>query len=126
MDENRTQELREIEQVVGLTLDEGLDDWIPVESLIWSVCQAVAGDSNRFAELLASVLDCLLREELMIIGEIGDTGFEPWPATAIEGFVERVVRDCRTGNGYSRLSLCWLVNTINGDQQAQRVRDSRI
>ncbi|WP_409491102.1 hypothetical protein [Amycolatopsis sp. cmx-11-12] len=118
MDEPRAQELREIELAVTPTIEEGLDDWVPVDSLIWNTFQIVPRDSDRFAGFFTSVLDYLLREDLMVVGDIGDTGFEPW-TSSIEDTVERVVRDCQAVDWSAGLGLCWLSNTPKGDQQAQ-------
>ncbi|MGW7533294.1 hypothetical protein [Amycolatopsis sp. NPDC054798] len=118
MDE-QTQELREIEQVVAPTIEDGLDDWVPVDSLIWNASQVVPKDSDRFAGFFASVLGYLLREGLMAAGEIGGTGFEPWTTSSVEDTVERVVRDCQAVDWFAGLGLCWLSNTPEGDRRAQ-------
>lgn len=55
----------------------------------------------------------------MTVGEIGDTGFEPWTTSPVEDTVERVVRDCQAANWSPRLGLCWLSNTPEGDRRAQ-------
>lgn len=132
MDERREQELREIEQAVAPTrelleiervvapaLDEGLDDWVPVDTLIWNARQVVPRDSDRFAGFFASVLDRLLREELMVVGEIGNTGFEPWPAATVADTVDRVVRDCQAVGWLPQGGLCWLASTPKGKQRAR-------
>ncbi|WP_409186232.1 hypothetical protein F9C11_19165 [Amycolatopsis sp. VS8301801F10] len=112
-------ERQEIERVAAPTLDEGLDDWVPVDSLIWNVSQVVPKDSDRFAGFFAAVLGYLLREGLMVVGEIGDTGFEPWAASSVEDTVERVVRDCQAVGWSPGLGLCWLSNTEEGDRRAR-------
>ncbi|MET9261286.1 hypothetical protein [Amycolatopsis sp. NPDC004079] len=119
MDEQPVKESHEIGRVVAPTLDEGLDDWVPVDSLIWNAFQVVPRDSDRFAGFFASVLDYLLREGLMVVGEIGDTGFEPWPASSVEDTVERVVRDCQAVDWSAKLGLCWLSNTPEGDRRSR-------
>ncbi|OLZ47245.1 hypothetical protein [Amycolatopsis keratiniphila] len=113
-----TPELFEIERAVAPTLDDGLDDWVPVDTLIWNAIQVVPKDSDRFAGFFATVLDYLLREGLMIVGDIGDTGFEPW-TSSIEDTVERVTRDCQAVDWAPQGSLCWLSNTPKGDQRAR-------
>ncbi|ATY13723.1 hypothetical protein CU254_27295 [Amycolatopsis sp. AA4] len=107
------------EQAVAPTLDEGLDDWVPVDSLIWNASQVVPKDSDRFAGFFAAVLGYLLREGLMVVGEIGDTGFEPWATLSVEDTVERVVRDCQAVSWSPKLGLCWLSNTPEGDRLAR-------
>lgn len=68
-------------------------------------------DSDRFAGFFASLLEYLLREGLMVVDEIGDTGFEPCPPAAVEEPMDRVVRDCQTVNWTPRLGLYWLAYT---------------
>ena len=118
MDDPRARDLREIERAVAPTLDRALDDWVPVDTLIWNAIQVVPEDSDRFAGFFATVLDYLLREGLMIVGDIGDTGFEPW-TSSIEDTVERVIRDCQAVAWSPQGSLCWLSNTPEGDQRAR-------
>ncbi|MET9259524.1 hypothetical protein [Amycolatopsis sp. NPDC004079] len=114
-----TQELLEIERAVAPTLDEGLDDWVPVDTLIANAIQVMPETDDRFAEFFASVLDFLLREDLMVVGEIGNTGFEPWPSTTIEDTVVRVVRDCQSVDWFARGGLCWLASTPKGKQRVR-------
>ncbi|MFI7121723.1 hypothetical protein [Amycolatopsis sp. NPDC049868] len=40
MDDPRAREMREIERAVAPTLDRGLDDWVPVDTLIWNSATA--------------------------------------------------------------------------------------
>lgn len=72
MDESGTRARNDVERVVPL-------DW-----LIADTARVVPENSDRFARFFASVLGYLLREGLMVVGEIGDTGFEPWPPAAVE------------------------------------------
>ena len=131
MDEQRARELREIEQAVAATpelfeieraaapvLDRALDDWVPIDTLIWNTLQVVHEGSDRFERFFASVLDWLLREDLMIVGEIGNTGFEPWPDAPVENTVARVVRDCQAVGWAPQGGLYWLSSTPKGKQRA--------
>ncbi|MGW4399060.1 hypothetical protein ACWEHA_27565 [Amycolatopsis nivea] len=118
MDESGTQAANEVERVVAETIEDGLDDWVPLDWLITNTARVVPEDSDRFTGFFASVLGYLLREGLMVVGEIGNTGFEPWPPAAVEDTVDRVVRDCQAVNWTPRLGLYWLANTPEGDRRA--------
>ncbi|WP_405771270.1 hypothetical protein [Streptomyces sp. NBC_01538] len=63
-------------RVFADVLIEGLDDWVPIDQLIWAAREGVKGGSWKgfFAELLNS----LLENDLIQIGELAAEGFSPW------------------------------------------------
>ncbi|WP_167756524.1 hypothetical protein [Amycolatopsis sp. CFH S0740] len=71
----------DVERVVVDTIADSLDDWVPLDWLIANTARVVPENSDHFTGFFASVLDYLLREGLMVVGEIG---FEPWPPAAVE------------------------------------------
>lgn len=107
----------DVERVVVDTIADSLDDWVPLDWLIANTARVVPENSDHFTGFFASVLDYLLREGLMVVGEIG---FEPWPPAAVEETVGRVVRDCQAVNWTPRLGLYWLANTPGGVSRARR------
>ncbi|MBN9743869.1 MULTISPECIES: hypothetical protein [unclassified Amycolatopsis] len=74
----------DVERLVVETIEDGLDDWVSLDWLITNTARVVPEDSDRFARFFAAVLGYLLRKGLMVVGEIGDTGIEPWPPAAVE------------------------------------------
>ena len=117
MDDEGKRAPAEIDQVVATTLADGLDDWIPIDWLIANALDVVPQFSVHFKAFFTSALDFLLRNDLMVVGELGKVGFEPWKSR-IEDTVERVVRDCEAVDWLPQGSLYWLASTPRGKRQA--------
>lgn len=63
-------------QVFADVLIEGLDDWVPIDQLVWAAREGAKGRPSKafFAELL----HFLLENNLIQIGELAAEGFSPW------------------------------------------------
>ncbi|MGR4880275.1 hypothetical protein ACIPUC_12670 [Streptomyces sp. LARHCF249] len=96
-------------------LDEGLDDWVPVDLLVTLAYELSeqSGESER--DIAARVLSHLLHSGLMQVGELGETGFEAWPEEA-DAAVRRVIEALDAVEWDPELGVCWLANTPEADQ----------
>lgn len=105
------------EHIVRELLVEGLDDWVPVDRLIGLVRESEDLRDEEFKEATAGILDHLLRQDLMAVGELGESGFEAWPGT-VEENVTKVVATLDDVNWVPLGGACWLSNTARGDSEA--------
>ena len=107
-----------VEWIADEVLTEGLDDWVLVDTLIGVAHEAVKGAGGDFRPLAAGAIEYLIRNGLMVAGDIGNTGFEPWtdppPAMA-----RRVIEKCESFDWVPLGDACWLSNTDLGTQRAR-------
>jgi hypothetical protein len=102
-------------------LIEGLDDWVPIDQLIWAAREAAKGSpwKNLFAELL----HLLLENGLIQIGELAAEGFSPWKGEAGE-VVQLVLDDLERLSWEPKLgSRAWIANTEAGNEVARSLID---
>ena len=107
----------EIESIIDTLLREGLDDWLPVDTLLWHVREAFPAPPDRFKNLVPAVLHRLLADRLMVVGDLGESGFEPWEDTP-EKTVERVIAGLEALGWEPLGGFCWLADTPQGAQRA--------
>ncbi|WP_329210665.1 hypothetical protein OG257_24225 [Streptomyces sp. NBC_00683] len=107
-------EMKALEDV----LVEGLDDWVPIDQLLWAAGEYPAGRTRQ--ERLVELLRYALSSGLVEVGELMEAGFAAWT-----GDVDEQVR--RVTAGLDRLdwapqlgSSVWLSNTAKGDEVARR------
>ncbi|MFF0067218.1 hypothetical protein ACFYRC_38135 [Streptomyces sp. NPDC005279] len=105
------------EVIIRELLVEGLDDWVPVDRLIGLAREAAEPSSGDFRALAGEVLADVVRGGLMAVGEIGDTGFEPW-AGDDDAVLHRVVVALDRVAWIPAGGVCWLANTPEGDRLA--------
>jgi hypothetical protein len=101
-------------------LKRGLDDWIQaaeVASVVQSIEeQPTSADIRRVA---LEVVDELVRGEFMKAGDVTSDGFTEWTVTPAEA-IEMIVREWSAlGRSPELGEVCWLSNTIKGDQRAR-------
>lgn len=109
-----------INEIGRAVLREGLDDWIPVDTLLWYVRQEHPSTEESFKATFIETARYLLGEDLMLVGEIGESGFEPWPGS-VDQIIERIMTACEAVNWMPFGSVCWLSNTNAGSSLAQAV-----
>ncbi|KUO05179.1 hypothetical protein [Streptomyces caeruleatus] len=107
------------EAIVRELLVEGLDDWVPVDRLVGLAREESERSGTDFRSLAVRLLGDLVKDGLMDVGELGDTGFEPWTGDT-DTVLARIVAaldqvDWRPAGG-----VCWLANTPEGDRTATR------
>lgn len=105
------------ENIVCELLVEGLDDWVPVDRLIGLVRASEDLRDRGLKEATVDILDHLLRQDLMAVGDLGDSGFEAWPG-AVEENIAKVVAILDNFNWEPLGGACWLSNTARGDSEA--------
>ncbi|WP_253772853.1 hypothetical protein [Goodfellowiella coeruleoviolacea] len=105
------------ESIIREVLLEGLDDWVPVDRVIGMARELAEEDGEEFRGLATSVLELVLRRELMTVGEIGESGFESWLAPA-DAVVASVVARLDGVDWLPLGGACWLANTSAGDRLA--------
>jgi hypothetical protein len=110
--------MMEIDEIADEVLREGVDDWVPIDVLLWYAQQASHGSQDSFEKLVAMVLEFLLSNGLMLVGEIGDSGFESWNDSPNEA-VGRVIRECERVSWKPLGGLFWLSNTRKGTRRVR-------
>ncbi|MDX6740109.1 hypothetical protein [Actinocorallia sp. A-T 12471] len=97
---------------------EGLDDWVPIDRLIYLVKEVEKTLAENFREAVLSACALLLDRGLMEVGEIGDDGFDSWPGRSRE-IIDRIATELDRVNWMPFGGSCWLANTPYGDGQAR-------
>ncbi|WP_371661643.1 hypothetical protein [Streptomyces sp. NBC_00280] len=108
-------------RVFADVLIEGLDDWVPIDQLIWAAREEMKGRSWK--EFFAELLHFLLENNLIQIGELAAEGFSPWKGEAGE-VVQLVLDDLERLSWKPELgSRAWIANTKAGNDVAQSLID---
>ncbi|MEV7089340.1 hypothetical protein AB0O07_26190 [Streptomyces sp. NPDC093085] len=103
-------------------LIEGLDDWVPIDQLIWAAREEVKGHSWK--EFFTELLHFLLENDLIQIGELAADGFAPWRGETSE-VVRLVLDDLERLSWEPKLgSRAWIANTEAGNAVARSLTDS--
>ncbi|WP_369203471.1 hypothetical protein [Streptomyces sp. PU-14G] len=102
-------------------LIEGEDDWVMVDFLIGVAEEFTNSHGGDFKDVSLDLLRELLREELMEIGDLGETGFEAWPHNVNES-VARFKEGCDSYDWEPMGALWWLANTEKGEQWLESTR----
>ena len=105
------------DEAVTSMLIEGLDDWVPLQSLIWHGTEVAEHTSEPLETVVADLLVAVGSAGRMRVGELGDTAFELW-AEAEDYNVARVLEECRFYEWSPLGAGCWLANTAEGDRLA--------
>ncbi|GAA2090914.1 hypothetical protein GCM10009801_56220 [Streptomyces albiaxialis] len=101
--------------LVEEVLAEGDEDWVMVDFLIGVAEEHVSAQGGDFKSVSLELLKTLLEEELMEIGELGETGFEAWECP-VEESVERFREGSERYAWKPMGALWWLANTSKGEQ----------
>jgi len=110
------------EEICHEILEEGLDDWVPVDRLVGLARELSEhrGVSHRGAS--EKVLAHLLHSGLVEVGDLGESGFEAWTDDA-DGAVRRVLQALDDVAWEPAGGVCWLANTPAGDREASGRQD---
>lgn len=100
-------------------LDEGLDDWVPLDAVMWEVAQGDLSPESRAAVL--RMLDRLSSEGLMVPGDLGETGFEDWSGSPADWLGRSLAELGRLGWRPMGAGF-WLRLTERGEAAARRGR----
>ncbi|MGW5608875.1 hypothetical protein ACWEWI_22750 [Streptomyces sp. NPDC003753] len=107
------------EYIIGELLEEGLDDWVPVDRLVGLAQETVEHSGRDFREVATETLTQLVSGGLMQVGDLGDSGFEAWSGTP-DDIVRRVVSTLEGFDWRPQGGACWLANTAHGNSRAPR------
>ncbi len=103
-------------------LIEGLDDWVPIDQLVWAAREAV--EDSPWKELFTELLKFLLESDLIQIGELAEDGFAQWKGD-VDEVVQLVVDDLERLSWEPKLgSRAWIANTESGNEIARSLIDS--
>ncbi|MFF8437147.1 hypothetical protein ACF1D2_12975 [Streptomyces bacillaris] len=104
-------------RVFAEVLIEGMDDWVPIDQLLWAAREGAQG--RPWKEFFVELLRFLLENELIQIGELAAEGFSPWRGEAGE-VSQLVVEDLERFSWKPELgSRAWIANTAAGNDVAR-------
>jgi len=106
------------DSVIRNLLDEGLDDWVPIDSVIGESRALAASEGGDMRQIASAIIRKLISGGLMVPGVIGSNGFEAWVGST-EELVERVVSECEDLRWAPFGAGCWMANTERGDRAAR-------
>lgn len=104
--------------LVDEVIVEGLDDWVQLHDLVWH--SRLAQPDGDYRSLVRALVEELIHQGLMVPGDLGETGFEPW-TTAPEESVRRVMEQCETYGWNPQGDGAWFANTDAGKVLARSV-----
>ncbi|MGV4983306.1 hypothetical protein ACVB8X_01945 [Streptomyces sp. NRAIS4] len=105
------------EYIIRELLEEGLDDWVPVDRLVGLAQETVEQSDRDFRDVATEALTQLVSGGLMEVGDLGESGFEAWNGTP-DAIVKRVVSTLEEFDWLPQGGACWLANTPHGNSQA--------
>lgn len=100
-------------------LEEALDDWLPVDQLLWCARQEAERSGGDFRKISVQLLRFLLERKLMVIGELGDEGVDAW-TSSVEESVARFVKGCEQYDWVPQGALWWMDITPDGERWLQQ------
>jgi hypothetical protein len=126
-----------IDGFISLTLMRGCDDWVQACEIVDNIfnldpifqkdvapeilaaisdAESRGGDSefSIARDLSLAIIGRVLVDGLMVIGEIDDTGFRPWPSTIEESLREVRAEWDKMSGKLPGLGVYWLCNTEYG------------
>lgn len=106
------------EEIIRGLLAEGVDDWVPLLSLICAAEQAAALNAENVAGIAIGVVKALLDRKLMTIGGLGADGHQPWPGDD-SAVMARFTAEMTEVDWKPDTVSHWLANTERGDQLAK-------
>lgn len=102
-------------------LIEGLDDWVPIDQLLWAAREGAQG--RPWKEFFAELLRFLLEHDLIQIGELAAEGFSPWRGE-VGDVAQFVLDDLERLSWEPKLgSRAWIANTEAGSDVARSLID---
>lgn len=105
----------DVAAIAGEILEEGVDDWVPIDRLIGLALEAAGED--HFKNLFKQAINCMLINQWLEAGTLEDEGFRPWVGSP-EAIAERVIKECESFGWQPLGGGCWLSNTAAGDEYA--------
>ena len=109
--------MTKIEDIAAKVLAAGLDDWVMFDTLLYYAREATADSPDAYKQTAIDTLEYLLINGLVTVGDIDDTGFEPWLESE-QDVIRRVIEKVESLDWSPQGDLCWMSNTSAGDQRA--------
>lgn len=110
------------EEIYREILEEGLDDWVPVDRLVGLSRELSERRGVSHRGVTENILAYLLHSGLIDVGDMGESGFEKWGDDAA-GAVRRVMRSLEEVGWEPAGGVCWLANTPLGDRKISGSRE---
>ena len=109
--------------IVDDVLEEAADDWVPLASLIWSAERHVTASEEDAHEAAMAALYLLLSQRLAQVGDLGESGFEPWSGADVD-LVARVRAQCDELDWNPMGDGCWFA-AIDSSGEPDSASDSK-
>jgi hypothetical protein len=104
-------------------LARGVEDWVHVAEFSAIARRASATSIEALRALAIGLITQALVNELMVAGDVDESGFHPWTGTVGDAVV-RIVRSWDPVEAYPPAgSVAWLANTPKGDALGHAVLD---
>ncbi|GAA4889164.1 hypothetical protein [Saccharopolyspora cebuensis] len=113
--------MNEINDPVDEILEEGLDDWVMLVSIVRLAEERRLGDQQGARTLATALIHELIVGEWMVPGEIGNSGFEPWKDPPADAAARVVGNIDSVGWNFVDNVVVWFDNTDKGNQRAEEV-----
>ncbi|MFP4513022.1 MAG: hypothetical protein ACLFRV_08770 [Acidimicrobiales bacterium] len=113
------------DRMIRALLERGQDDWVMAADVAW-IARDVGGaeSDDEVRDKSVELIDAVLRDEMMRIGDVTDGGFFPWDADTDQA-LRRVEASWRDLGRFPDLGeVCWLENTAEGDALAARLDEA--
>ncbi|WP_394554593.1 hypothetical protein ACDF64_07775 [Agromyces sp. MMS24-JH15] len=112
----------EKDDIVLCVLQEGLDDWVMIDTLIGRCREWAEQSGEAVRGVFTEVLRRMLSDELVVVGDLRGEGFTDWVGR-IDDVIGRVEVELDGFDWNPRMASCWLRNTDAGDELARSVGD---
>jgi hypothetical protein len=103
-----------MESILKEILTEGLDDWVPIDQVLWLARQEATETGVASEQVTVDVLRRLMAQGLAVVGQIGDQGFEGWTGSEDE-IIARVVESLDAVDWNPQGGGFWLASTPVGN-----------
>lgn len=107
--------------VIDEILDDGVDDWMLLHTVVGIVREQYDGDTDDARADASVIIRELLEGEWMIAGDLKDT-FIPWnstPSVSCERILQQL--DAKDWDSVGNV-IAWLCNTPKGNERAAEYR----
>ena len=115
--------MNDMSDAVRELMISGLDDWLMASDFAWAAYRFMGAEEpeeNLYVSL--GLIRRMVEDGLIVIGEIGDDGFEPWDRSLDEELRE-IEKDWREQipDGGPHLGLVWFNLTPKGKRLAEEI-----
>jgi hypothetical protein len=100
---------------VAEILKEGIGDWVPIDRVVGQAREEARDFKTRTIQLI----EYLLANNLMSVGDLGVDGFESWSGGVNEQ-IDRVTKGLDDFDWNPMGGFCWLANSAKGDEVGSR------